>query len=175
MNSTDVIAICSVVVAAMAFLATWWQAWLAHRHNRLSVRPLLVWHIARNSTDTSSSIRYSVRNLGLGPTVIRDRYFLKDSRRFAPLPLKTDEVAAFVASLLGNKVNYRLRQFGLPGKDAAIPSQSEFVIADVEFPGASPQQLEIIEELVGDAAFRINYESMYREAFEFRAPRDQVE
>lgn len=166
MSATDVIATCSVLVAVLAFLATAWQGWLAHRHNRLSVRPHLVWHISRRNDQSSCGIVYSLRNLGLGPAVVLDRYFTKDGVRFAPTGLKTDEVPAFVAFALGNRVHYAVRAFGLPGKNAAIPSQGEVVVADLDFPGATSDQLKVVEELAGHVAFYVKYESMYEETFE---------
>ena len=170
MSTADVIATSSVVVAVLAFFVGAWQTWSTHRHNRLSVRPLLVWHVGRTADPGSSTIAYSVKNLGLGPAVIRDRYFTKDAARFLPPDLKTDEVGAFVEAVLGSKVPYKLRKFGLPGKRAAIPTQCEVVVAEIEFPGASPEQLKVIEEIAGETGFHIAYESMYGEAFELHVP-----
>lgn len=171
MISSDIIATSSVIVAVLAFFATVWQAWLAHRHNRLSVRPLLVWHIGRKSAANGASITYSVRNLGLGPAVIKDRHFTKDGARFAVPTVSTDEVNAFVEYVLRRKVQYQLQTFGLPGRGAAIPSQGEVVIADIHFPGAKSEELATFEELTGKIDFHVKYESMYREKFHFSAIR----
>lgn len=168
MTSSDIIATCSVLVAVLAFIATAWQAWLAHRHNRLSVRPLLVWHIGRYNGQSSSGITYSVKNLGLGPAIIRDRFFTIDRNRFKPPATSTDEVSTFLESILARGVEYHLKSFGLPGKDAAIPSQAEVVIADINFPALSPSQLGTVEEMAGDIGFHIRYESLYGESFDFK-------
>lgn len=170
MSTSDVIATCSVFVAVLALFATAWQAWLSHRHNRLSVRPLLVWHIERTTHTGSSSIVYVVKNLGLGPALVQDRYFTKDDIRFSPPDFKLDEVEAFLSTVLGQKVQYHLKQFGLPGKMAAIPSQCEVRVAHIEFPDITPGQLGTIEELAGCVGFHIHYKSMYGELFELHAP-----
>lgn len=167
--AADVIATCSLVVAVLALFATSWQSWLAYRHNRLSVRPHLVWHISRRNQGDASGVAYSLRNLGLGPAVVRDRYFTKDGVRFAPPDVKTDEVPAFLAYALGERVRYQIQTFGLPGKDASIPANAEVVVVDLLFPGASANQLKIIEERVGDVAFHAKYESMYGDTFELHA------
>jgi len=169
MSSSDIIAICSTVIAILAFLATTWQAWLAYNHNRLSVRPLIAWHIGREGAPDGASIIYSVKNLGLGPAVIKDRYFTKDGTRFESPVIATDEVSAFLEFVLGNKVDYQLKIFGLPGRGAAIPSQGEVVIAKIYFPGARSEQLAMFEELAGDINFHVRYESMYRQPFMFDA------
>lgn len=169
MTPSDIIAICSVLVAVFAFVATAWQAWLSHRHNRLSVRPLLVWHIDRHNDPKHAGITYSVKNLGLGPAVIRERYFTKDGERFVSPGIPIDEVKAFVEHVFGQQVQYNLHTFGLPGKDAAIPSQGEVVVADIEFPTLGPDILPTLREIAGDIAFHVKYESMYGEPFSLEA------
>jgi hypothetical protein len=169
MSPSDIIATCSVVIATLALLATGWQAWLAYDHNRLSVRPLLVWHIGRENSPEGASITYVVKNLGLGPAVIKDRYFTKDGARFKPPEMATNEVPAFLDFVLGRQVQYQLKIFGLPGRGAAIPSQGEVVIGKLFFPNTRFEQLAALEELAGDIDFHIEYESMYRQRFTFSA------
>lgn len=165
MINSNIIAWASVIIAACALIATFWQARLAHQHNRLSVRPLLVWHIARRNGSFGSGVCFSVKNLGLGPAIIRERYFTKDKVLFTQPEIKIDEVQTFVEHIFGRKINYQLKAFGLPGKDAAIASQDEVVIADIEFPGMPPDQLRTAMELAKGAEFHIKYESIYKEKF----------
>lgn len=169
MNSSDIIAICSAIVALLAFAATAWQGWLAHRHNRLSVRPLLVWHIQREATNDGANITYVLRNLGLGPAVIKDRYFTKDKVPFVTPVDATDEVNAFVSHVLATKINYHLSTFGLPGRGSAISSQGEVIIGRLHFPGVRLEQLSTLEKIAGDIDFFVDYESMYQEQFSFSA------
>lgn len=169
MTPSDIIATCSVLVAVFAFVETAWQAWLSHRHNRLSVRPLLVWHINRRDDPKRAGITYSIKNLGLGPAVIRERYFTKDGERFVAPGIPIDEVKAFVEHVIGQQVQYHLHSFGLPGKDAAIPSQGEVVVIDIEFPTLGQDLLPTLRGMAGDIAFHIKYESMYGEPFSLEA------
>lgn len=138
-------------------------------HNRLSVRPHLVWHIARRNCADASGVTYSIRNLGLGPAVVCERYFAKDGIRYFSPDLKTDEVPGFVAHAFGERVQYQLQAFGLPGKGASIPANAEVVVAELLFPGASANQLKSIEEMAGDVSFHVKYESMYGDKFELHA------
>jgi hypothetical protein len=169
MGPPDIIAICSAVVAVLALAATLWQGYLTRQHNRLSVRPLLVWHLTREATDEGMTVAYSIRNLGLGPAVVRERYFTKDGIRFKPGPVASDEAQEFLANLLGKRVNYRLSAFGMPGANSAIPSQGEVVVGRVFFPGLHPADLETIEKMMGETNFHLRYESMYREKFYLNA------
>ena len=165
LSSSDVIALSSAVIALCAFFATIWQGWLAHRHNRLSVRPLLVWHTARRNGSVSAGIRFSVRNLGLGPAVIRDRWFTRDGSRFHPVGLATDEVQDFAQHVFGSKLEYRLQQFGLPGRTAAIAPGAEVVLADLEFPSLPGVQLPVAMEVAGVLQFHLEYSCHYGKRF----------
>ncbi len=169
MSSSDIIATCSVIVAVVALVATFWQAWLAHKHNRLSVRPLLIWHSSRTNNAHSSRIAFSVKNHGLGPAIVEERYFTKDGSRFIPTGPKTDEVGEFLAHVVGTKLQYRLHTYGLPGKESAIPSQAEIVIADVEFPSLAPSSFSVLEQLVGEVDFHVEYHSLYEKKFHLKA------
>jgi hypothetical protein len=169
MTDSDIIATGSVVVAVFAFFATAYQGWIARHHNRLSVRPHLVWHVGRRDTHNSAGIVYSVQNLGLGPAIVTDRYFTKDDIRFVPPGLQTEEVPDFLKHVLSQKFIYKLNVIGLPGKKSAIPSQAEIIIADIEFPGKSLKEVAVAEEVAGKIAFHITYESIYGERFDLHA------
>ena len=165
MKSSDIIAFCSLSVAVLVFLATAWQVWVSHKHNRLSVRPFLVLDTSRRIDLRHAGITYSVKNLGLGPAIIRDRYFTKNNERFTPSGIAIDEVKAFIEHVLGQQIPYRLHTFGLPGKNSAISSQGEVVVADIEFPTLKENLVPILQEISGDIGIHINYESMYGETF----------
>lgn len=143
-----------------------WQGWIAYKHNRLSTKPHLVWHVSRMSSQTGSGIAFSIKNLGLGPAIIRDRYLSKDDVKFEHAGLATDEVPAFLDHVFARKINYHLRQFGLPGVDSAIASGQEFIIAQIEFPTVPITHLQAVVELAGDIGFHMIYESLYEQKFE---------
>lgn len=167
MQASDYIAIGSAVVSVCALGATMWQGWIAYQHNRLSTRPHLVWHISRTAeADGTCGIKFSVRNLGLGPAIIKGRYLTKDDVKFEHLGLATDEVPAFLVHAYGQKIKYHLPQFGLPGVDSAIASGQEFIIAEVVFPSLPLTHLQAAVELAGDIGFHMLYESLYKQKFE---------
>ena len=165
MPPSDYISMCATIVAACALAATFWQGWLAFQHNRLSVRPHLVWHVARTNDTDKSGICFSIRNLGVGPAIIRDRYFQKYGVRFQSLDLKTDTVQSFVEFAFGKNMQYNLKSFGLPGMNSAVSSQGQVVIADIEFPGGQAENLNDALELAGKISFHVTYESLYREKY----------
>ncbi len=168
-TSSDIIAICSVIVAALAFAVTLWQAKVARMHSRLSVRPLLVWHSHRINAEKGSRISFSVRNHGLGPAIVTARYFTKEGNRFHPPGLKTDEVADFLTYLFAKKIEYRLLQYGLPGQDSAIPAGTEIVVADVDFPAIPSVNFDTLNSTTRDVNFVVEYKSLYEETFKLNA------
>jgi hypothetical protein len=167
MNNSDYIALGSAVVSLCALFATAWQGWLAFQHNRLSTKPHIVWHVSRSSVGQSgSSISFSLKNLGLGPAFVKDRYLSLDGKRFMPQGLATDEVRDLIKEAFGSKISYVLRQFGLPGVDAAIASGQEIIVATIEFPTIAFDNLHTAVDLAGDVGFHLIYESLYEQQFE---------
>jgi len=161
LSTSDVISLSSAVIALCALFATFWQAWLAHRHNRLSVKPLLVWHVERLNTSAAARVSYVVRNLGLGPALVQERFFTHNGLRFYPPALASDEVQAFAQHVFGDKIEYRLHRFGLPGVGAAIAPGDQVIIAELEFPSLSAAQLPIAIEVAGQLAFHVGYKCLY--------------
>lgn len=166
MNNSDYIALCSAFVALCAFSATIWQGWLSFQHNRLSTKPHIVWHINRSSVgQNGSSISFSVKNLGLGPAIIKDQYLTHDGVK-TKSGFASSEVSDLVKALYGQKIPYQLRRYGLPGIDSAIASGEEFTIASIEFPTTSFDNLQTAIDLAGNVGFHLVYESLYKQRFE---------
>ncbi|QBK04731.1 hypothetical protein DW355_08055 [Hylemonella gracilis] len=165
MQASDKIAIAAAIIAACAFFATVWQAHLAHTHNRLSVRPLLVWARERTVNDTGTEVIFMLRNCGVGPAIITERVFLVDEKPFLPPTDTKDEVEAFVRSVLGSKCAWHLRAQGLPGLGSAFPAGDSQVIARIFFPNHSLQMVDDLLAQISTAEFRVRYESLYKERF----------
>lgn len=77
MTCIDPVAIGSLATAVCALVATIWQAAIARKHNRLSVRPVLT--LYRHEDDGIIVIR----NNGSGPAIIRSYELYADSGRVA--------------------------------------------------------------------------------------------
>ncbi len=168
MQNSDYIAIASAFIATLAFGATIWQGWITRRHNHLSVRPLLVWHVARNNSPEFAEITFSLKNKGIGPAIISDRYFTVRGARFHPSGLKTDEVQELVTTTLAGQFQYTLRQFGLPGNEAAIVAQEEIIVAKIAFHRMRPEVLTEVAKSFGYIQFCADYESLYGHKFKLR-------
>jgi hypothetical protein len=168
MQNSDYIALASAFIATLAFGATMWQGWITRRHNHLSVRPLLVWHVARNNSPEFAEITFSLKNKGIGPAIISDRYFTVRGERFIPTGLKTDEVQELVQTTLARQFEYTLRQFGLPGNDAAILPQEEITVAKIAFHRMGPDVLTEVAKSIDYIEFCTDYKSLYGHKFKLR-------
>lgn len=153
-----------LVLSICAIFLTVYQAVLTRRHNRLSVRPHLVWDIAKIWNKSSVEARFSLHNKGIGPAIIKDRYFLLDERRFDGDV--SDEVHSLAHSLIGTSFSFHLHRHGLPGIGTALTAGSEFLVAHVVFAGTNLPNEKQLNEIMERAQFKAAYESLYQEAFE---------
>ena len=169
MNASDYIAICSGVIALGALAATYWQTRHSISHSVLSVRPLLCWHKKKMTTDAGCIVTFSVRNLGLGPAVVRKRFFSVGSERFDVEPDDDGLVESVASKAIGNKFVFRVLQSGTPGKGSALQSGGEFLIAEFLFDGMGINAAETALRSLPDLDFVVEYESMYEERFTLSA------
>nr|WP_316640020.1 hypothetical protein [uncultured Roseateles sp.] len=167
MTPSDQIAVAALVVAGCAFFATAWQAFLAHRHNRLSVRPYLVWHRDQSTTEAGTEVTFKVSNCGIGPAIVKERFFSINDKRFQPGQTSGDEVRELAVAVLAQRFQYHLSQHSIPGIHTAIPQGGEYVIARILFPNANDGMVNSILKQSGKIDFCIRFESLYGEDFVF--------
>ena len=160
LSISDMAAWVAAFIAALSLGATIWQGWIARDHNKLSVRPILKFARSRTFEEKAITLRYSIKNDGFGPAIIKEQFFTLNGEVVPHLP-GSDYVRDVVDQALGRRFHYVLRRHGLPGVGSAIPAQGECVIAEIEFPGISEQALEVVE--ADDIKFSLRYESLYRE------------
>jgi hypothetical protein len=157
MPFSDITAICSLIIALAAVTVTVWQGAITRRHSRLSVRPLLAVKSDRFFDDVGATVMISIHNCGLGPAIIRDRFFRIDGKRS---DLRTPDVIQRMIDVgCFGACKPVLRVHGLPGISSAILPGAIHVIAKLELPGMSQAALEALDvadestsiELVVDA------------------------
>lgn len=165
MSTPDIISTVAAVIALCALFATAWQAYIAREHNRLSVRPALVLHRANVVTNDGTEISFSVRNCGIGPAIVRERLFHVEGKRFLPSTQPNDQVQCLCEAVLGGKIEYLLREHGLPGEGAPIPPNGEHIVARIFFQGVQPPLIDSLLQSIPEVTFHIHYESLYKERF----------
>lgn len=153
-----------LILSICAIFLTVYQAAQTRQHNRLSVRPHLVWDIRKIWGDTCVEVCFSLHNKGVGPAIIKDRYFLLNERRFEGE--EPDEVQSLAHSLIGTSFDFHLHHHGLPGIGAALTAGSDFLVAHVVFVGTNRPDEKQLNDIMERAQFKAKYESLYRETFE---------
>lgn len=171
MTTSDVIACAAAFIALCALFTTYWQARLAKTHNRLIVRPLLVWHSHKDTSDAGTEVTFKLRNCGVGPALVKDRYFCLNGERFQIGKQSDIQILDLANLALGQSCEYKLRAHGLPGNNSAIQTGSELIIAKILFCNADSAKVDTILAQVGKVEFRVEYESLYNEPLVFSTNR----
>lgn len=167
--NADEISNLTLVVAACTLLTTFWQGYLARRHNTLSVRPRLSWNRSYVRTATGAEITFTLTNNGVGPAIVQERFFGVKGARYVPEhPEEDDEVAQFVRSVVPANVQYALTHHGLPYPDTTLPAGHATVVAQLQFPGLDSKAVERLMRELG-VEFVVRYHSMYNEEQWLRA------
>jgi hypothetical protein len=172
LTAQDYTAICSAVIALCALFATIWQSRATIHHNKISVRPHLIWHTSRKNLTDKCVVSFSIKNQGLGPAIIKSRFFTLNGKRYRP-NVAMNEVEEFINHAFGKKIDFAVLRYGLPGEDASMPQGGEFIIAEISFNDMSGDKLWSLEHIVGELDFIANYESLYGEKFKLQASKDK--
>ncbi|WP_169170592.1 hypothetical protein [Acidovorax sp. SRB_24] len=167
MSNSDIIATASVVVAALAFFTTAWQTWVAHKHSRLSVKPFLSWGTTRNNTHQAFEVIVALSNFGVGPAIVRERYFTLDGCHFES-PDGRSAVEALVEKLLPDDWGCRVAGQGLPGEGTAIPPGATIRIARLLFRPVVFEEQGELARLMERVRFVVVYDDLYDNRDVFR-------
>lgn len=171
METSDIIAASSAVVALCALAATGYQTHLSHRHDKLSVQPILVWSESYVQEDHGTFLTFKLMNHGQGPALVKDRWFEVDGKRFESELGGSDLVEAVARKLLGSRVQWYLRESGLPGKAIALPAGAETIVAKTYFPKRDKEGVRTVLATCPTVDLIFQYDSLYKEGRTFSALR----
>ena len=161
-SAADIIATSAAVIALLAMGATFWQAAIARKHNKLSVRPLLTRSQYRNFGPEGTSYRIGVVNVGVGPALITDRYFEENGTRLS-FPTGEHPVQSVLRAALASKIEYKVLRYGLPAVQGGIAPQTELTVFELLFPTLTERTAPILDEFAKRYALVVEYESLYGE------------
>jgi hypothetical protein len=142
------------------------------RHNRLSVRPVLIKFNSFEIEDGGVSFVTGIRNSGMGPAVIRSiKFFHKGAEVTAPI---WSDAPLEVAKLCLADINLRWwsRRHGSLGKGSALIVGKESVLLEVFFPfeqkqgdRTSKKTADYIKKIVDDASTESGYEVVFTSVY----------
>jgi hypothetical protein len=159
MTTSDVIAICAAIIALAASAGTFWQGYIARKHNMLSVRPHLSFEAMKHP---SHPINYLLKNTGMGSAIIKKFLLVVDGIEYDAK--HTDDVKN-VLNRLGLNIEGRSWMFAFPDVDSAISSDASLQI--LEFTGSAGDSSfhQMLINVLPRLCFKIEYECMYGNKF----------
>lgn len=82
-NTGLVTAWTAIVISVFALVVTLWQAYVMRRHNKLSVRPLLVTAEQEKTNGNTGYFLFELENCGVGPAIIKNFILLDGDKEIA--------------------------------------------------------------------------------------------
>lgn len=165
------------IIAACAMGATFWQAMITRRHNKLSVKPHLT---LKTAIETSGESRYlvslSIKNTGLGPAVIQDFNLFIDDKKINLLP--NDESCARLSEHIYSAFSffdgypngqslYASAKGSFLLKGEILPEKSERILYELDAPKEVGLGFDDTQatNLLNRVFFDIKYKSLYNDSY----------
>ena len=143
----------AIIIAGLAFILTIFLGWQNHRHNKLSVRPLLKFDVTIGQGESTRVYKLKLVNCGIGPAIIKDvKLFFEDK----PVPL--DEDHAFIRFINKITKDFERKEFRAILLEDTLVAGEKITVFDFEF---QSQKLDVLLKM----ALLIEYESFYGEKF----------
>jgi hypothetical protein len=158
LNTSEIVAVCSLLVAACAFFATFWQACIARKHARLSVKPHLDQHESHLSTKPFS---ICIVNMGLGPAIVD--HILVGMNGLSPIlqdETYQSTLSKLTSGFASSTPTYMMISTGTP---IQVGQSIELVSFEVDFQDMDKRKQA--ENFSDGFSFEVRYRSMYDEPF----------
>ncbi len=164
----DIVEICTIVVAVLAFIVTIWQGWETRKHNRLSVKPLIKFGTSHDRNAREAC--YSYKNVGLGTAIIKVFSIYIDGIPLESLIYKNIIDSLSNIGLYNSSDNESEIYVTIPHKEEELSANETQEVIRYTL-NTDLSDFEIIK-----ASKRINivikYESVYGESFDCELNRD---
>lgn len=152
MNTDNIIALSTAIIALAAVGIAIWQGYLNRAHFRLSVKPHIVVHWA---ILPGQPVTFTMTNNGLGPAIIKKFFVVIDGKEF-----NADETEPFpkclqMLNLLGTEYTYHL-----PTKGDAVGVNQKLILLELKGSNVAHEELAGILERM---KFKVIFSSMYND------------
>ncbi len=150
----------AIFIASLALGVTFWQLWVQRKHNRMSVKPYLVFN--RIESVVAHEMAIVLKNAGLGPAIIKDVavYLNKE-------PYNMSSTDPWKGLLIQAGLNTGVVA-GMTLDKYAISAEETVKIVRAETYNSLKDMIECIHRI----DIIIRYESCYGESFEVRLNED---
>lgn len=159
MESSEIIAISTAIIAVLAMVATFWQAHIARKHNKLTVRPFME---HREELIHGKHITIAIVNHGLGPAIYDSVFFnIESSTEILNI---SDFHNQIMLKLKPSKMQFLLNTF--QGK-TVFPPEKEVKLITFLLTEEDDGNFEIIKSILNKTTIHICYTSLYDEYFTY--------
>lgn len=165
---TNALGVAALIVALLAMWATFWQATIARRHNRLSVRPVLTFDAVLDCRDDGTTLIVTVVNHGLGPAIVIDCYAVAKGARVNRSDSLRSEVTDVFRQLCGTRLRFRRGDASLPLPGTVVKPGSAVEVVNHHVFDVGPKAF--LKELQDFGSFEIVivFKSIYEEHFDVK-------
>ncbi len=147
-----------LVISVVALGCSTYAILLNRKHQRLSVVPHLEWHTDRTRAKEGTTFTFTLKNTGMGPAIILDRWFSLDGKRYGtnladPLP----ELPGCVFG--GNQRRFEAQRFA---RGAVFYGGRHISHRRLVCPAVSARPDAAISKLLERVDFAARYQSLHR-------------
>lgn len=158
MDSNTIIALCSIIIALAALLATLWQARATCTHNKLSVKPILN---TEEDGHPDRPIKLTLHNKGVGPALIKQYKIILDNEEH-----DVGTVVSFETLISKIGLNEQPIEWDgcVPSDSVLLPGESVTLLSFRKTHENEPLHDFLIEQLPR-IGFLVEYECIYKTKF----------
>ncbi len=163
MTNTDIIAVSAVCVALLALVTSLWQAVIARRHNRLSVRPFI---LATSGVVKNGFATLEVSNNGVGPAIIQCMK-LKSSKFSSELKKLEDFVTFFENGNINLMQEQGWHATAIANGTALLPGKS-IEIFKFDLNGSGEELQNKLDIFFDGIDLELKYKCIYGKEFSYK-------
>ncbi len=153
----QITAIATILIAVAAFFITLWQIKSMHKHNRLSVMPILSYEIFYDKTDLGFGIYLC--NKGIGPAIIKSMRIFIDN-----IEIKTQQKKIWPEAVQTLNINYPYVQMFTCGDDVSISAGERLPLLTIN-DNISKEIADEFKKALDRINIELLYESIYKQRF----------
>jgi hypothetical protein len=155
------LAVCGLLIALSASVATIWQGKLTRQHNRLSVKPILS---VEGTAVINEPVSIILKNTGLGPAIIKSYALSVDGKRISA-EIADPQLEAMRQAGLGSHL---IRFYSFGEGDTIAQGESHSLFETVS-PQTVQKSIDQIKSAFNRVSVHVNYTSIYGEEHELNA------
>lgn len=135
-NASVVTAWAAILAVVGAAVCSLWNTLVQRRHNRLSVRPLVVLQINTHRFDSGVRVILTLENLGVGPAIVNKLTFNLDDNPVHECAEPAETIVNAIDTCFKGshwQGRYKIESHGVPAIKSAILTNRAHVLATVSF------------------------------------------